>query len=147
MKWWALIYIMMFPLIPWGKELAVHAQSPWWTHFTYMWAHAGILHYAANGLCWLMMWKIISPSRTITAIIIASLVPAGTTPTLGWSVILYYYMGLCVAGMSPEARTRLLLLIGVGFLIPWIAAWHHTWMLIAGWIIRKLEVKWFRTIR
>lgn len=147
MRWWAWIYLLMLPLIPWGTALAVSTDSPWWTHITYVWAHAGILHYCLNGLCWVMMRNIITPARTITAIAIASLIPAGDLPVLGWSAILYYYMGLCIATMHPSSRVRLMLLVALGFFMPWIAAGHHALMLAAGWLIRKVEVKWLRTLR
>lgn len=147
MKWWVCLYLLMLPLIPWASELAVSNGSPWWTHFTYMWAHAGWLHYLLNGLCWVMMWKLLTPARTVTAVLIAAALPSCGTPVVGWSVVLYYYMGLCLAYMPAAARIRLLLVVGIGFCLPWMAAWHHACMLTAGWLIRKVEVKWLATVR
>lgn len=141
-----LVYILMAPLVLYGKEMAVYAGSPWWTHLTYMFCHAGWLHYVLNGIAWTMMGRVITLSRTVAAIVIASLLPETHIPVLGWSVVLYYYMGLCLAAMPFASRARLLTVVAIGFLMPWIAAWHHAGMLFAGWVIRKVELKWERTM-
>ena len=139
-------YILLAPLVLYGKEMAVFSGSPWWTHLTYMFGHAGWLHYLMNGICWAMMHRIITPARTLTAIAIAAILPETHIPVLGWSVVVYYYMGLCLAAMKTSARLRLLAIVVAGFLMPWIAAWHHAGMLFAGWMIRKVEMKWERTM-
>lgn len=140
-------YTLLCVLIPFGGQLAVSETSAWWTHFTYMLGHANVLHYCLNGIGWTLMRPILTPARTLTACLIAAAIPASAIPVLGWSVILYYYMGLCLASMPRGARVRLLLLVSIGFFIPWIAAWHHAVMLTAGWLIRKVERKWEKTIR
>lgn len=139
-------FLLLAPLICIGKDLAVSDTSAWWTHYTYMFGHAGWLHYCMNGLGWFLMRPIHTPCRTLTAIVIASLIPATATPTLGWSVVLYYYMGLCLASMKTGDKVRMLLLIFVGFFIPWIAAQHHAVMLLSGWLVRKVERRWERTM-
>ena len=141
-----LAYLLLAPLVCIGKDLAVSDTSAWWTHLTYMFGHAGWLHYCMNGVAWFFMRNILTPSRTLTAIVIAALIPATATPTLGWSVVLYYYMGLCLPGMPTGEKVRMLLLIFVGFFIPWIAAQHHAVMLLSGWLIRKVERRWERTM-
>ena len=140
-----LLYLLMAPLVPLSHELAVHAGSAWWTHLVYMYGHAGWAHYLLNGLGWVMMRKIATPARTATAVAVAALLPATHLPVLGWSVVIYYYLGLCLASMPSVARMRLLALVGIGFFLPWIAAWHHAGMLTAGWILRKVERKWEKT--
>ena len=141
------MYALLAPLVPWGKCLAVSDTSAWWTHVTYMLGHAGWLHYALNGLGWVLIWPILTPARTLTAMALAAMLPPEAVPVLGWSVILYYYTGLCMADMRTGARIRLLMLVGAGFFIPWIAAWHHAAMLMAGWMMRKIEKKWEKTMR
>lgn len=138
-------YLLLAPLVAYSHELAVHDGSPWWTHVTYMFGHAGWLHYCLNGAGWVMMRKIVTPARTLTAVAVAALLPATQLPVLGWSVVLYYYLGLCLASMTVSARLRLLLPVAIGFFLPWIAAWHHAGMLAAGWLMRKLERKWEET--
>lgn len=140
-------YILMCPLVCFGGMLAVSDSSPWWTHFTYMLGHGSFVHYLLNGIGWTLMRPILTPARTITAFLIAAAIPATSVPVLGWSVILYYYTGLCLASMPAGARLRLIMLVSVGFFIPWIAAWHHAVMLCAGWLIRKVERKWEKTMR
>ena len=139
-------YILLAPLVYAGKHLAVSETSEWWTHIAYMFGHAGWIHYLLNGIGWTLMRPIITPARTLTAIVIAALLPATAIPTLGWSVVIYYYMGLCLAAMPTGAKIRMLLLVCVGFFVPWIAAQHHAAMLFAGWMIRKVERRWERTM-
>lgn len=139
-------YILLAPLVCYSHNLAVSSGSPWWTHLTYMFGHAGWLHYALNGAAWLMMRKIATRERTLAAIVTAALIPATDVPVLGWSVVLYYYLGLCLANMSMGAKMRLLGIVAVGFFIPWIAAGHHATMLAAGWLMRKMERRWERTL-
>lgn len=140
-------YILICPLVCFGGMLAVSDSSPWWTHFTYMLGHGSFVHYLLNGIGWTLMRPILTPARTLTAFLIAAAIPATSVPVLGWSVILYYYTGLCLASMPAGARLRLIMLVSVGFFIPWIAAWHHAVMLFAGWLIRKVERKWEKTMR
>lgn len=147
MKWWLIYYMLLAFLIPYRDMLAVSRESEWWTHFAYMLGHAGWLHYMLNGIGWLAMRKIITPARTVTACIIGWFIPATDMPVLGWSVVLYYYMGLCLATMRRADKWRLIGIVAIGFLMPWIAAWHHAIMLAAGWMIRKVEVSWQRTLR
>ena len=139
-------YVLLCPLVYIGKELAVSDSSAWWTHFTYMFGHASLTHYLMNGMGWAFMRPVITPGRTLTAIVIAALLPATTIPTLGWSVVLYYYMGLCLGSMPTGAKIRMLLLVCAGFFIPWIAAQHHALMLFFGWLIRKVERRWNQTV-
>lgn len=140
------LYLLLAPLIGCGT-LAVSTSSPWWTHLTYMLGHANVLHYGMNFVGWVLMWPILTPARTVTAILLAALLPATDVPVLGWSVVLYYYLGLCLGSMPKGDRIRMLLCVLAGFFIPWIAAWHHAAMLAAGWLIRKVERKWERTMR
>lgn len=142
----AVAYLLIAPLVLVGKHLAVSDDSEWWTHVTYMFGHAGWLHYFMNGMGWIMMHKIATPARTLTAIAIAAVIPATEIPTLGWSVVLYYYMGLCLGGMPSGDKLRMLLLLGIGFFVPWIAAQHHAAMLFAGWLMRKVERRWEQTM-
>lgn len=139
-------YLLLAPLLLVGDKMAVSETSPWWTHIAYMFGHASWLHFVLNGFGWMCMREIVTPGRTLTAMVIAALLPATSIPTLGWSVVLYYYMGLCMGAMPAGAKIRMLLLVCVGFFIPWIAAQHHAAMLLSGWLIRKVERRWERTM-
>ena len=97
-------YILLAPLVFYGEYMAVCNGSPWWTHLTYMFGHAGWLHYLLNGIGWAMMHRIITPARTLTAITVAAMLPETHIPVLGWSVVIYYYMGLCLAGMTFSSK-------------------------------------------
>lgn len=44
-------------------------------------------------------------------------------------------------------RNRLFAITALGFFLPHIAGGYHAAMLAAGWILRKLEVGWQRTLK
>lgn len=73
-------------------------------------------------------------------------IPSGS-PVIGWSVIIYYYTGLCLSSMDGGRRNRLFAITALGFFLPHIAGGYHAAMLAAGWILRKLEVGWQRTLK
>lgn len=148
LKYTLLLYLFMALAVPFPDYFAAGHGTPPINHWIYMFGHAGWLHYLLNGLGWLMMWKIATPARTLTAYllgVVAVYVLPLPEAVLGWSAILYYYLGLCLAYMPPGRRSRVLALTCIGFLIPHIAASIHLFMLAAGWIIRKIELRWERS--
>lgn len=143
-------YLLLVFLLPCGKQLAVHPGAGILPHLFYPFAHASWLHFLLNGLAWAFLWKIVTPARMLAAwslsVLVGYLLPA-SLPVLGWSVIIYYYWGICLTSMKNGVRLRLLLLVIVGFFIPGMAALHHAAMLSLGFIIRKVEILWQKTDR
>jgi hypothetical protein len=137
------LYLCMTVLLPYHEFLSG-------SHWLYMFGHAGWLHYLLNGIAWAFLWKVITPARTLVAwmfaVGISFFIPSGS-PVIGWSVIIYYYTGLCLSSMDGGRRNRLFAITALGFFLPHIAGGYHAAMLAAGWILRKLEVGWQRTLK
>ena len=70
------------------------------------------------------------------AVGISFFIPSGS-PVIGWSVIIYYYTGLCLSSMDGGRRNRLFAITALGFFLPHIAGGYHAAMLAAGWILRN----------
>ena len=142
------IYVLMAAAIPFPDVLATNGGIRNWHNLVFMFGHAGILHYLLNGLAWLLLWKVVTVTRTfaawVFAVLCAAIIPL-SEPTIGWSPIIYYYLGLCLAHMPRTGRWKLILLTLAGFFMPHIAAGMHLALLAAGWLMRKLEIAWGKT--
>lgn len=142
------MFMLMAPAVLRPEWFAAGKDTEAWKCLIYMFGHADALHYLINGLGWLMMWKVATWSRTITAWAISALavwIMAPETPVIGWSGIIFYYLGLCMRGMKKSNRIKLMAITAAGFMMPHIAAGIHVTMLIAGWIGRKMELAWEKT--
>lgn len=143
------LYILMLAALPFPEYFAYGPSSPTWKCFLFMFGHAGIMHWLMNGIGWLMMWKIATPGRTFVAYLFSAcavlFLPADEN-ILGWSCVIYYYLGLCLAHMPHARRWKVFLLTFIGFFIPHIAASVHLALLAAGWIGRKMEQAWKKTL-
>lgn len=148
LRYFLLIYAAMLPLLPLRDVLAAGAGRENWHNWVYMLGHASLLHYLLNGIGWLMMWKVATWWRTLAAWIFSALfmyvIPA-CQPVLGWSTVIYFYLGMCMNHSPTGRKVKLLLLTMTGFLLPNIAAGMHLAMLAAGWVTRKVELAWERT--
>lgn len=151
MKAWTsyTMYLILAVFIPFADRMAVSDHSPTYTCMIYMFAHANIIHYLLNGASWLFLWRAVTVKRLAWAWIFSAcwaylLQPH--TPTVGWSVVIYYFLGLYLAGMRKERAVRLILLTVSGFLLPHIAAGMHMCMLISGYIVRRVSIAWKRRL-
>jgi len=146
-------YTALLLLLPLSQHMAVGSDTPIYTHYIYMFAHAGWLHWALNGFAWALLWKIITPARTLVAylfsVLVSFLLPGigAATNVIGWSVIIFWYWGFLLPGMMKERRLRFLALVAGSFFIPGIAASWHFAMLVAGYVSRKIYNVWQRTER
>lgn len=133
----AVICIFMLPVIPFAPVLAVSASAPLYTHFTYMFAHASILHWLVNSWAFLMLHNTFRWYRCITAYacaVIASFIPA-TVPAgspaglLGASALTCFFIGFITPHFYLTRNRFNLALIAVtfilGFILPGIAALLH----------------------
>ncbi len=141
-------YTLLALALPWPERFAAAGGWDGGRCLIFMAGHAGVLHYAVNALGWLMLWRVATVGRTLAAwafsALCAALLPLDE-PVLGWSCIIYYYLGLCLAGMPRARRRRLLAVTVAGFFLPHVAAGMHAALLAIGWLMRKLEVAWERT--
>lgn len=142
------VYALMAAAVPFPEVFATAGGLRNWHNLVFMFGHAGLLHYLLNGLAWLLLWKVVTPGRTLTAwslsALCAAIIPL-PEPTIGWSPIIYYYLGLCLAHMPRADRWKLILLTLAGFFMPHIAAGMHLALLTTGWLMRKLEIAWEKT--
>jgi membrane associated rhomboid family serine protease len=95
-----------------GTELGYTRESAWWTHFTYMFQHAGWIHLIVNGISFFGVWRTLSrfvPAwRLATAFPIAaagSFFCAHDLPTVGASGVVYALLG-CFVALLAQRRIR-----------------------------------------
>lgn len=116
--------------------------------YTYMLGHGSGVHYLLNMCSQLVLWKVCTPARLLAAYgtAIGCFYLPSSYPVLGWSVILYFLLGMIFYQLPVERKMRLAGCILLSFFFPHLAAWHHTVMFIAGYLYRKVESKWRRTL-
>lgn len=148
LRYFLAIYAAMAFLVPHHESIAACNGMEEYRNWIYMFGHAGWLHYALNGIGWLMMREIATPARTIAAYLISVsaiyFIPC-EEPVLGWSTVIFFYTGMRMAHMPRKRIMRIILVTAISFFIPHIAAMIHLYMLVAGWMIRRLEIAWKKT--
>lgn len=127
----------MILLLPLSPLLAVSASSPLYTHFLYMFAHAGILHAVLNAWAFVMLHNIYSIKRLVaayTAAVAISFIPLDK-PVTGFSVIIFFFIGFIIRHLrrkSPLAFWQSIAFLGIGFFLPRTAASYHLMAFFAG---------------
>ncbi len=79
--------------------------SPWWTHVTYIFAHASILHLIINLIGFISIFKFLSKIESkmyllvfsFSAAVIMSFFTEKELPTVGMSGVVYYLIGVFTA--------------------------------------------------
>lgn len=126
-------------------ELALSTENGVMGHLLYMTCHSSVLHYVLNGVMWCVMWQSVTSVRTVAAWVCAvgvGYVLPVTLAVCGWSVVLYYYLGMMMRQMATDVRIRLLGVTLMGLLIPGIAVWHHLLMLLLGYMSEWVRRRW-----
>jgi len=98
-----LIFIIVF--IFFDKSIGYTDTSPVWTHFTYMFQHANIVHLVINSLAFIGMFRVLEKSinkYVLAAIIlsigfIVSFLSMHKIPTVGISGAVYAMVGIYLA--------------------------------------------------
>ena len=141
-----LLAAAMLCAIPLAPICAVSPHTPLYTHFIYMFAHANLLHWLVNSWAMLFIHRLFTPMRLTAAYLTAvaiSFVTWHTTPTLGFSVILFFFIGYilypCWRRKNNTILAQTALFIGIGFLLPSMAASYHLLALVAGIIYYQAE--------
>ena len=104
-----LIFFIVF--ISFDKSIGYTDTSPIWTHFTYMFQHAGIIHLLINSLAFTGMFRILEKfvNKYILAISILSIgfavsfLSMHQLPTVGISGAVYAMVGIYLA-MIPTKK-------------------------------------------
>jgi hypothetical protein len=136
-----ILLAVMAALMPFRSELSSCC-------LTYMFGHAGWLHFMLNALSHALLWRMVSPQRLVVAWVCAAacwFLPS-SIPVLGWSVVIYFLVGLTLARRCGSSRLNVVLSLVVSFFIPGIAALHHALMLGLGFLWSKWEGVWSRTL-
>lgn len=148
--------LLMLFLLPYAPAMAVHpASTPLLygamhctallTHILYIFAHASILHCIINTWCLLCLSAVITPLRFSLALFFAiaiSFTPLVTAPTVGFSVILFFFYGYLARLMYARRALGLVFLIAflaLGLFLPWIAAGLHIAMFLLGILSWHIE--------
>lgn len=96
----SLAFILVYILF--GNEIGFAIGSPWWTHFTYSFQHASILHLVINTLVFInvfrvmesfLPWRVLLPAIYFIATC-ASFVSVQSIPTVGASGMIYAMFGM-----------------------------------------------------
>ena len=93
-----LLFIIVY--IFFGNELGYSINSPFYTHFTYMFQHASILHLVLNSLAFISFYRVLSRyvrylfPKIILVAFIASFFTIHALPTVGCSGMVYAMLGM-----------------------------------------------------
>ncbi|MBK5195731.1 MAG: rhomboid family intramembrane serine protease [Proteiniphilum sp.] len=96
----SLIFIIIY--IFFGNEIGFSETSPAWTHFTFSFQHAGLIHLIINTLVFItasrtmekfVSWKTLFPVIYMCAVI-ASFMAERSLPTVGASGMIYALFGM-----------------------------------------------------
>lgn len=141
-----LLAAAMFCALPMAPLCAVSPQTPIYTHFIYMFAHANPLHWLVNSWAMLFMHRLFTPMRLTAAYLTAVAISFFTwhdTTTLGFSVILFFFIGYilypCWKCRNNSVLAQTALFIGIGFFLPSMAASYHLLAMLAGIIYYQAE--------
>lgn len=155
LPWQCLLPLFLLPGIlfagDWSLRPAsvIHHPS---SLFLYPLASAGILHWLLNAVAWIQLWQWSTPRRLLTAYLCAVLIgyaatvpgsfaawstvpgsfAAGSHPVCGFSVIIFFFIGLTLPYQSRTGMLSLLAIVGISFLLPHIAASFHAAALVCG---------------
>ena len=98
------LFILIFILVYcfYGKELGFTSTSLWYTHFTYMFQHAGWIHLIMNSIAFVGIFRVLKAfyrKRVICTIILisaycSSLFSSHSIPTMGASGMIYAMFGM-----------------------------------------------------
>lgn len=121
--------------------------SPFYTHFTYMFQHAGWMHLILNSLAFIGLYRALNKqlkhllSRIIWIAFIASFISVYLVPTVGASGMIYAMLGMCLGleftGQWKLQNMKLVLFsIGAMLLISFFKNTSnfglHVWCLVFG---------------
>lgn len=97
------LFIIIFCVVyaSFGLELGYTAVSPWWTHFTYMLQHGGVMHLCINCLSWWLFFTaierfyrpVVIVAISILVAVVASLIVSYPIVVVGASGMVYTLVG------------------------------------------------------
>ena len=156
-----LIFIIVF--IVFDKRIGYTDTSALWTHFTYMFQHANIIHLIINSLAFIGMFRVLEEAvnKYFLVLIILSISVAASflsmyeLPTVGISGGVHAMIGILLAMLtlkykiSLTAKSQLNIIalsVAICFIVSYFKTnsnfWLHLYCLIMGyvfWMIVKLH--------
>lgn len=123
-----LSFIFILVYIFFGHEIGFVTNSPWWTHFTYTFQHASILHLVINTLVFInvfrvmekfLSWKVLLPAIYFIATC-ASFASVQSIPTVGASGMIYAMFGMMsfiVLFNSSSWRQKRVFFLSIAFML------------------------------
>lgn len=98
------IIVLLFIIIYLISDLSLgyYYLSPLYTHFTYMFQHAGWMHLILNSLAFITLYRVLSKYIKYLLLVIivigfcASFLSVYLVPTVGASSMVYAMLGMCV---------------------------------------------------
>ena len=137
-----------------NKAMGYTHTSPLYTHITYIFAHAGLLHLAINAISYISLHNTIRKCASIKAALTISFISAIAAthlstydlPTIGASGLIFAMAGYLYASIKLKTRiipyTTLAISLIVPFFIPQINAMIHLASFTTSLII-TLIYKWY----
>jgi len=155
-----LIFLTVF--ITFDKSIGYTDTSPLWTHFTYMFQHANIIHLTINSLTFIGMFRALEKSinkyilatSIISISVIASFLSMYQLPTVGISGAIYAMIGIYFAMITCKKlivkdRNKLyvfifsiILCLTVSFFKHNSNFWLHIFSLILGYVFYLMADQW-----
>ena len=142
--------LLLLILIPFVSVMAVFQQSPTYTHYIYMLSHANLAHWLFNTISLFVLRNVVSVSRSVVAWMVAVLIsfvvwhipfmqPA--KPVAGLSVILFFFVGFLFRWIrhDKDSLMQVVAVLGLGFMIPNMAASCHLLAFLAGFLYSLIE--------
>ena len=151
--------VLYFVLDPYG--FGYTAVSPLYTHVTYIFAHANMLHLAVNVVSFYYTYKILKRLNILRVALVASFVsailasfmpPCNFVPTVGASALIYAMLGAPLGGVlarrlvvtDKKLFVKTYAFVGVAtgiqFLIPDVNMAVHVWAFGVNVVI--LQIVW-----
>lgn len=130
--------LIMMVLLPYADVMAVSQSSPVYTHYIYMFAHAGWLHLAINAWTLLVLHNLFTWYRLLASYICAVLISLFLLPDLpmvGASVISCFFLGFIMPHTWRRSRLTILLTLSLLLftcLLPGMAGLPHVASYIVG---------------
>lgn len=143
-----ILYCIMTIFIVCHDEMALTRGGDVMQHLVYPLSHANLLHWGLNGMSLLFLTRYLRWTRTLWAYafsVLCGYIYVPGLPLLGFSTIIYYYLGMLFVHYGRWNRFHLLVVSCSGLFIPGIAATTHIIMLAFGIISEYLRLNWLRS--
>jgi membrane associated rhomboid family serine protease len=108
------VLIFILCLVFFDTDIGYTRTSPWWTHLTYQFQHAGMIHLLINSLAFVGMFRLLEKFvskwlLSVSVILIgfaASFLSMYGVPTVGASAMVYAMMGIFISilNLCPDIK-------------------------------------------